>query len=179
MSAQLRLLKNANPEFNAKQVVIIPTNTKQDEGEKLLRLYRQKLAGHANILGLTGNSDGFNKQTGWKAFGVAGGANWQVNLMRVDPEFIKIFGMQIVEGRDFSPENTADATGSVIVNDALIKELGWEETVGRKFKDFDLRGVHEPTVIGVVNDFNYASLHETVKPMVLHSIPPKKFAISS
>jgi putative ABC transport system permease protein len=171
MSEQLHLLKNANPGFNEEQIVVIPANTKQGEGEKLLTLYRQKLAGQAQVLGLTGNSDGFNKETGWKAFGTASGANWQVNLMRIDPEFIRTFGMQIVHGRDFSPEMTADATGAVIVNEALVKEFGWQEAVGRKFEDFELRGVHEPTIIGVVKDFNYASLHETVKPMVLHLDP--------
>ncbi len=174
MSGQLRLLKNANPGFNAEQIVVIPTNTKQNEGGKLLALYRQKLAGHSTVLGLTGNSDGFNKESGWKAFGTASGANWQVNLMRVEPQFIKTFDMQIIQGRDFSQEMASDATTAVIVNEALVKEFGWQETIGRKFEDFDLRGVKEPTIIGVVKDFNYASLHETVKPMVLHLDPTEE-----
>ncbi|MGH7493751.1 MAG: ABC transporter permease [bacterium] len=174
MSEQLHLLKNANPGFNAEQIVVIPTNTKQSEGEKLLALYRQRLAGQARVLSLTGNSDGFNKETGWKAFGTASGASWQVNLMRIDTEFISTFGMQIVQGRDFSMERTADANSAVIVNEALVKEFGWQEAVGRRFEDFVLRGVREPTIIGVVKDFNYASLHETVKPMVLHLDPTEE-----
>ncbi len=174
MSGQLRLLKNANPGFNAEQIVVIPTNTRQGEGEKLLALCRQKLSGQTNVLGLTGNSDGFNKEPGWKAFGTASGATWQVNLMRVDPEFLQTFDMQIVQGRDFSREMTSDATNAVIVNEALVREFGWQEPVGRKFEDFALRGVQEPTIIGVVKDFNYASLHEAVKPMVLHLDPTEE-----
>jgi putative ABC transport system permease protein len=60
------------------------------------------------------------------------------------------------------------------VNETLVKEFGWREAVGRKFEDFDLRGVHAPTIIGVVKDFNYSSLHETVKPMVLHLDPTEE-----
>jgi len=174
MSAQLRLLKNFNHGFNEEQIVVIPTNSKQAEGEKLLKLYRQKLAGQKNVLGLTGNSDGFNKEMGWKAFGTVDGANWQVNLMRIDPEFIKTFGMQIVQGRDFSPTMASDATNAVIVNEALVKEFGWQKVIGHRFEGFDLRGVKEPAIIGVVKDFNYASLHESVKPMVLHLDPTEE-----
>ena len=174
MSGQLRLLKNASPGFDEEQIVVIPTNAKHNEGVTLLERLRAKLAGQTNVLGLTGNSDGFNTETGWKAFGTAEGANWQVNLMRIAPAFIKTFGMQIVQGRDFSAEAGSDAANAVIVNEALVREFGWREVVGRKFSDFELRGVHEPTVIGVVKDFNYASLHETVKPMVLHLDPTEE-----
>jgi putative ABC transport system permease protein len=171
MSDQLSLLKNQNPGFNDEQVVVIPTHSRGAEGEELLKLYKQKLNQQPELVGVTGNSDGFNKEPGWRAFGTADGANWQVNIMRVDVDFIKTMGMQIIDGRDFSRELTTDATQSVIVNEALVKEFGWQTPVGKRFDDFDLSSMKAPVVIGVVKDFNYASLHETIKPMVLHLVP--------
>jgi len=167
MSNQLDLLKTHQPGFNEEQVVVIPTNARDAEGEKLLQLYREKLTGQSRVLGVTGNSDGFYKDAGWMTFGSNDGATWQVNVMRVDPDFIKTFGMEVLQGRDFSRAMTADVNKSVIVNETLVKELGWKEPVGHIFSDFATEELKEPEVIGVVEDFNYASLHERVKPLVL------------
>ncbi|MGH7456570.1 MAG: ABC transporter permease, partial [bacterium] len=135
---------------------------------------------HSNIIGLTGNSNGFNKEQSWQSFGTKDGANWQVNIMRVDKDFVKTMGMEIVQGRDFSPEMTSDVTQTVIVNEALVAAFGWKEPArsGQKFSDFSLGNwqnpiMKEPAIIGVVRNFNYASLHEKVKPLVLYLAPEK------
>jgi len=167
MSNQLDLLKTHQPGFNEEQIVVVPTSARDAEGEKLLQLYREKLAGQSRVLGVTGNSDGFYKDTGWMSFGGNDGATWQVNVMRVDQDFIKTFGMEILQGRDFSRAITADANKSVIVNETLVKELGWKVSGGHIFSNFSTKGMKEPEVIGVIKDFNYASLHERVKPLVL------------
>ncbi len=180
MSGQLRHLKTQNPGFNEEQVVVIPTNARGEEGEQMLERYRQRLRGYSNIAGVTGNSDGFNREPAWQSFGTKDGANWQVNIMRVDKDFVKTMGMEIVQGRDFSPEMTSDVTGAVIVNEALVATFGWKDPAsrGQKFSDFNLGNwqnpiLKEPAVIGVVRDFNYASLHEEVKPLVLYLAPVK------
>lgn len=167
MSNQLTLLKTHNPGFNDEQVVVIPTNVRGEDSEKLLQLYREKLVGQSRVTGVTGNSDGFNKERVWQSFGSEDGATWQVNVMRVDHDFVKTFGMEVVRGRDFSREITADLNSAVIVNEALVKELGWPEAAGHKFANFSTPTMKEPVVIGVVKDFNYAPLHENVKPLVL------------
>jgi len=167
MSNQLDLLKTHQPGFNEEQVVVIPTSARDVEGEKLLQLFREKLAGQSRVLGVTGNSDGFYKDPAWMSFGGNDGATWQVNVMRVDADFIKTFGMEILQGRDFLRAMTADVNKSVIVNETLAKELGWQEPVGHIFNGFATEELKKPEVIGVVKDFNYASLHERVKPLVL------------
>jgi putative ABC transport system permease protein len=178
MSGQLRHLKTQDPGFNEEQVVVIPANARGEEGEQMLERYRQRLHGYGSVIGLTGNSDGFNKEPAWHSFGAQDGANWQVNIMRVDKDFVKTMGMEIVQGRDFSPEMTSDVTEAVIVNEALVAAFGWNDPArhGQKFNDFSLGKwndpiMKEPAIIGVVRDFNYASLHEKVKPLVLYLAP--------
>jgi putative ABC transport system permease protein len=167
MSNQLDLLKTHNPGFDEEQVVVIPTNARGEEGEALLQRYRAKLSGQNRIAGVTGNSDGFNKETAWQSFGSGDGSTWQVNVMRVDQDFLSMFGMELAHGRNFSRQLTSEVNNAVIANETLVQELGWQEPVGHKFANFSTKNVKEPIVIGVVKDFNYASLHEPVKPLVL------------
>ncbi len=180
MSGQLRHLKTQNPGFKEEQVVVIPTNARGEEGEQMLERYRQRLRSYSSITGVTGNSDGFNKEPSWQSFGTKDGANWQVNIMRVDKDFVKTMGMEIMQGRDFSPEMTSDVTEAVIVNEALVAAFGWNDPArrGQKFSDFSLGDwqnplMKEPAIIGVVRDFNYASLHKDIKPLVLYLAPVK------
>ncbi|HXL56426.1 MAG TPA: FtsX-like permease family protein, partial [Chitinophagaceae bacterium] len=61
----------------------------------------------------------------------------------------------------FQPNITADINNSVIVNEALVKEFGLKDPVGKKFSKYT------QTIIGVMKDFNYESLHTLVEPLVL------------
>jgi putative ABC transport system permease protein len=72
--------------------------------------------------------------------------------------------MEMVEGRNFSEENLSDKRRSVIVNEALVKSYGMVDPVGKRLpgKNFE---DHE--IIGVVKDFNYASLYSSVEPLVM------------
>src|SRR4030095_15089720 len=86
--------------------------------------------------------------------------NFQFNA--VDPYFLKTMGIQIAEGRDFSADNPADYTSSMIVNEALVKQFGWKSGVGQK-----LPGRIEQRIVGVVKDFNYQSLHTPIQPLAM------------
>jgi putative ABC transport system permease protein len=167
MSRQITLLKTHDPGFNKEQVLVIPTSVKGEEGGRLLDRFRQKMQGSANILAITGNSDGFTRDLAWQSFGTKDGSNWKVNVMGVEPRFLETFGMTVVSGRAFSQDMTSDVNRSVIVNESLVKELGWKDPIGRVFTGFSTPTMKEPVVIGVVKDFNYASLHQHVKPLVL------------
>jgi len=70
--------------------------------------------------------------------------------------------MQIVQGRDFAADNPADIMSSMIVNEALVKEYGWSDPIGKK-----LPGKMEQQIIGVVKDFNYQSLHTKIQPLAM------------
>jgi putative ABC transport system permease protein len=80
----------------------------------------------------------------------------------VDVDFVKTMNLTILSGRDFLADNPADVTGSMIVNETLVKEYGWKDPIGKR-----LPGRYEQQVIGVVKDFNFESLHKIIQPMVL------------
>lgn len=87
--------------------------------------------------------------------------------LECDQDYIDTLGLEILEGRGFSTE--FDDARSVIINQAAIKEFGWENPVGRKLNR--LGGENEATgdyaIIGVVKDFHYNSLHDDIDSFVL------------
>ena len=86
----------------------------------------------------------------------------------VDDDYIPNLKMEMLRGRNFSDANTSDIRRAVIVNEAFAKEYGWTDLVGKKIPGKDFID-HE--VIGIVKDFNYASLYTKVQPLVLAMNP--------
>ncbi len=88
---------------------------------------------------------------------------------RVDHDYVKTLGMEIVEGRDFSKEFLSDSS-AVLVNESLVKKLGFENPIGEKLSTYG--GPREQPIvltykiIGVVKDFHYVSLRNNIDPLV-------------
>lgn len=84
----------------------------------------------------------------------------------IDVDFLKVMGMKIVEGRAFLKGNPADSSG-FILNETAVHQLGIKEPVGTEIlweRDGpEIRG----KIIGVVKDFNFQSLHEPLRPVLM------------
>jgi putative ABC transport system permease protein len=90
----------------------------------------------------------------------------------VDEDYVDLYDMKILEGRNFSREFPNDPQGSIIINQTAARKLGWEDDpliheieVGHEM----LRKKMRFKVIGVVEDFHFQSLHEEVNPMILYN----------
>ncbi len=94
--------------------------------------------------------------------------------MTLDDDFIATVGLEIKEGRGFAKE--FEDSFNVIINEAAIREFGWNDPLGMKLKRIgdpeELVGDY--TVIGVVKDFHYNSLHEDIDSFVLFRFPPNQ-----
>jgi ABC-type antimicrobial peptide transport system permease subunit len=88
----------------------------------------------------------------------------------IDHDFLETIGLEIVEGRDFAREFTSDPKESVIVNETLVKEMGWDSAVGKQIRTF--MGRKEPmTVVGIAKDFHFESLRTQIKPAIFYIEP--------
>jgi len=93
--------------------------------------------------------------------------NWTV-----DHDYIKTIGLKLVDGRDFSLDYPTDSL-ALILNETAVKGLGWENPVGRIMgipKDYAAVGnleLNRYTVIGVVEDFHFESMHTPIEPLVM------------
>jgi putative ABC transport system permease protein len=87
-----------------------------------------------------------------------------------DYDHADVMKFELVEGRYFSRDFPSDST-AVVLNEAAVKELGWEKPLQEKLIVFDGDN-NSPKevsmrVIGVVKDFNFESYKVKVRPMVL------------
>jgi putative ABC transport system permease protein len=86
-----------------------------------------------------------------------------INKYHVDYDYLKTLGMQMKEGRYFSPA-FADST-AVVLNETAVKEFDINgDPVGRSIIT---SGQHEYNIIGVVKDFHYTSVKEKIVPLVM------------
>ncbi|MEO6684563.1 MAG: FtsX-like permease family protein, partial [Dyadobacter sp.] len=89
-----------------------------------------------------------------------------LGLYRVDFNYMPQYKLKMAAGRMFSRDFATDSTDAMIVNEATVKLLGYSsamDAVGKKFKQWG----HEGKIIGVMKDFHFVSLHETIKPLTM------------
>ncbi|UCG61207.1 MAG: ABC transporter permease [Candidatus Zixiibacteriota bacterium] len=93
---------------------------------------------------------------------------------QVDPDFLPAYGLELVAGRNFSRDFPSDSTNSCIINEAAVRRFGWDDPVGKRIKhkiNTDSGLVwQEKSVIGVVKDFHFASLHNTIDPLFMEYV---------
>lgn len=93
-----------------------------------------------------------------------------VDLFNADFDFIKTMGMKIVQGRDFSRDVSSDTTYAVLVNEAMVKRMAWDDPIGKKLI-FQGAGPNntdiEKRVVGVVKDYHQNSLYDAIEPIMI------------
>jgi putative ABC transport system permease protein len=98
-------------------------------------------------------------------------------FITTDYEFVDTYGFEITHGRAFSKEFSTDVDGAIILNEAAAREIGYtpEEAVGKKLLRFlSVDEFKELTIVGVVKDFHFKSLHQIIEPFLL-ALDPQNF----
>jgi len=92
----------------------------------------------------------------------------------VDHDFLDTYGLELLEGRNFSRDFPNDPKESIIINETAVKELGWQNNaLGQEIEmilSLDERIRYK--VIGVVKDYHFQSLHEKIHPVALYNASP-------
>jgi hypothetical protein len=77
-------------------------------------------------------------------------------------DFAKTLNLQLLAGRDFSKEFATDSTG-YLLNETAVKKIGFSDPVGKTI----VWGSHSGKVIGVLEDFHFSSMHQTIEPLIM------------
>ena len=83
------------------------------------------------------------------------------HVLYTDADFVPLMGLRMTAGRNFSESLETD-NSKYLVNETYARSIGWQDPIG---KTIERNGKHE--VIGVVSDFNFASLHEPIAPLII------------
>jgi len=79
----------------------------------------------------------------------------------VQPDFLRFFGVKVLEGRDFTETDTIRGKQAFIFNQKFQKNFHLKEIVGKVFSGFD----NSLTIAGIAKNINFSSLRDTIQPM--------------
>jgi putative ABC transport system permease protein len=168
---QLTYMQNANLGFNKDHIIIIPTRFPMLQKIETLK---NEFLRNRNVKKVTVMDEIIGQHHNTHAFHYEGlESDKQVFFpgLIVDEDFIETFDMKIIAGRNFSKEYPRDDSLSVIINEAMVRSLGWkspEEALGKEFISFNNGNER---VVGIVKDFNYVSLQEPIGPYFFDMVP--------
>jgi putative ABC transport system permease protein len=85
------------------------------------------------------------------------------NIFFIDGQFLPMMHIALAEGRNYSDSMATDRKESYIVNQAFVRSMGWKSGLGQTINTDDRKG----KIIGVVKDFFWKSLHNSIDPAML------------
>ena len=170
---QLHYMQKKSLGFDKEHIVVIPyNNALNDKYES----FRSELLSNASFKNATRTS---RIPTGrllddMGAYTLSGDsmkpANTDIKFVSVDYDFVPTYGINMAAGRNFSREYGTD-TLSFVLNESAVNALDWktpQDAVGKDFKYGNTKG----HVIGVIKDFHFESMHQSIVPLVLVMFPP-------
>jgi putative ABC transport system permease protein len=167
---QLHYMESRNPGFDKENVLVVQTYGVSDT-KHLFPLFKQELSRHPGISGLASADNGLGEHegTGFTDFSYRE-KSINTNQFHIDPDYIPTLGLHLLAGRNFDRTIASDTVNAVIINESMMNQLGWqpENCTGRQLDGYGDHGFKNPTVIGVVRDFNYEALTDRVRPALFH-----------
>lgn len=173
VTLQLDYLRNRPLGFDSEYLIgVWQAGKLRDQGQEGIETYRKALLSHHQILGVTGMFHLMdNRQQSRGGVAHNGTEIRGVEVFYVDYHFIPTLHLELIEGRNYSRDLPTDPAASVIINETLASRLGPGSPIGKTLKFFD-----EMTVIGVLNDFHFRSLHHKIGPALLKCNPEYPFS---
>ncbi|MEZ0541391.1 ABC transporter permease [Fibrella arboris] len=101
---------------------------------------------------------------------VNGGTEINFTYETVNPSYLPMLNIPVVQGRNFSVDLPTDSTRSVLVNEAFVKEAGWKNPIGQVV-NFWYSNDEKYTVVGVVKDHHFNDLNKTITPQLFTMKP--------
>jgi putative ABC transport system permease protein len=80
----------------------------------------------------------------------------------IDYDYIDLYNIKILQGRNFSPSFVTDKKQGVIVNETMIKEAGLKNPIGKKLTREDIKNGR---IIGIIKDFHFLSFKDKIEPL--------------
>ena len=170
---QMEFIRTTNTGINRSQVVVLDANgIKPDQLDAL----KTELAKYKTVQNITASYDSPVDIQGGYSIAVAGrtdNAAMSVTAIPVDKDFIRTLGMKIISGNDFTyadeqqvkMDDYEKRNYAFMLNEKAVNALGLsaKDAVG---KDVSLNG-RNGRIKAILQDFNFASLHQEITPLVL------------
>ncbi|PIQ20128.1 MAG: ABC transporter permease, partial [Cytophagales bacterium CG18_big_fil_WC_8_21_14_2_50_42_9] len=168
---QMAFMQNKNLGFNKDQVITIPLDNSEIYSRRQTFINQVKqLSGVKNVSVMSGEPGGFHDRY---TFDIADkpGETWNFRTVFTDVDYVPAFAMKLAAGRNFSKSFPTDSTAAIMLNETAVKNLGWspQEAIGKEIMDKGLPDSikYQRKVVGVVKDYHFSSLRETIAPLAI------------
>lgn len=171
---QLRYLRNADLGFNKDQVLTFHVDDMQVR-QKITALKAQLLQSpFIKGVAAAGNPIG-NNDLGKFGYlyeqndGTMADHTQMAEELIVDPDFLNTMEISLAAGRNLSRKHGTDSSNAVLINQSMVKALGWSHPIGKQIIKAENNSdkATPQTVVGVVKDFHTYSLQYKVSPLVM------------
>ena len=170
---QAEFIRNRNLGFNKEQVIVIPTlNVVMDKFQP----WKEALLQHPGVAGVTHarSLPGLAGNIGQVSTGTIQRVDDPENIrhdvqgLSVALDFVETLGMELLAGRSHSGAFNRDAEReNIVINETARRVLGWDTPVAAIGQQVRFGDSSTATVIGVIRDFHFRSLHLKIEPLVL------------
>lgn len=133
-----------------------------------LPVFINTLEQHSNVLNTTislshlGRSTSFEQAEIENEEGVF--ISHSYNWFYIDEDFIHTMGIELLAGRNFDKTIPTDANHAILVNETLVRKMGWKEPLGKRLR-YEA-GEDASYVVGVLKDFHFQGLQHEVESMI-------------
>jgi len=170
---QLHFMQNKKLGYTKEQVLVIPDTFGLDSNQYA---FKQNLLKDSRVVNATisrdvpvGRSEG--EMDGSQVYASENKAREteseiHANFFHVDYDYPATLGMKMVAGRYFSRDFGGDSA-AVVINEAAVRDLGWKNNDAAINKIIISSGQHAYQVVGVIQDFNYASARQRIVPVLM------------
>lgn len=167
---QMRYIHQKDLGFDKQQVIAIKLY-----GDLWVKAVKQKETLRKELLRIPGvesiatTSKMIGDRFGYEALQIKGSAEEPLSarFMRADEGFIKTMNIQMLEGRQFFP--TPDTSVLFMINQKAAELLHTDQIVGQQA--INTANGYEGEIVGIIEDFNFASLHNAIEPLVIEYRP--------
>ena len=179
INKQMNFIKNRELGYNQDQTLVIPLDNHDIYDH--MNSFKKDLQAKSNIAAvsmMSGEPGGFFDQHSFLMEG-KGDKIWQAHTEFADFEFVKTLGLKLLAGRDLSAQYPTDSLQSVLINRKAAEDLGYttpDQALGKWLKN-TVRDSLPRRIVGVVENFNFSSLKETVGPLVISPSIDRRIAL--
>jgi putative ABC transport system permease protein len=167
VSTQFNFLKSSRLGFNSEHVIVIPVKDRTQNDKHSVMINEISQLPGIEKASYSSSMPGYNNAyTYTYSFSGSEVGEQTMAVFLVDENFFDLYGVRLKEGRLPNLENR-DTLVEVVLNEAAVQQMHLTEPIGQL-----VTGQVKGRVVGVIENFNYATLHSAIDPVIMYSYLP-------
>jgi putative ABC transport system permease protein len=161
---QFHFIQEADKGFDDKNTVVVKLRSNEASRVEAFCETIKKVSGVAHVEGSSYYPGAIETKYVFQVESDKGMEQRLVPMMNCSYDYLPALSIKIVKGRGFENQRAVER-GSFVINETAAREFGWKDPIGKKISGPE--NYADGEVIGVVKDFNFASLHSKIEPMII------------